>query len=75
MDGLVPNSEPHALQPGAMLRAVLRRQTQLFTRDKTLVKARLAQCAIMGLLMGSLFYDLSVSATDGRYAVADSSCA
>lgn len=62
----MPNNEPYTHGALPMLRRVLKRQGKLFQRDPTLTRARIAQCIIVGLIIGGLWFDLEVSAEDAR---------
>jgi hypothetical protein len=63
---LVPLSARFACGRVPMLRAVLRRQAALFKRDPTLTRARIAQCIIIGLIIGGLWFQLDVNAESAR---------
>ncbi|KXZ50448.1 hypothetical protein GPECTOR_16g622 [Gonium pectorale] len=63
---LVPRHEYYALSPWEAIAAVTRRQTTLAARDKVLIKGRIVQTIILGLITGSLFYDQGVSMNASR---------
>jgi hypothetical protein len=63
---LVPKSERFAKPFPAMLALVLARQKALFVRDVTLVRARVGQCVIMGLLIGGLWFQEPVNLESSR---------
>lgn len=63
---LVPTAERYALASLAMLRLVLARQAKLFVRDVTLVRARIGQCVVMGLLIGGLWFQRDNTLDDAR---------
>lgn len=65
---LMPLTERYPLPVLAMLRLVLARQAKLFVRDVTLVRARIAQCVIMGLLIGGLWFQRDNTLDDARCA-------
>ena len=65
---LVPRGARYTHSSPAQLRLVLARQATLFKRDPTLSRARVAQCVIVGLIMGGLWFDLAVTATTARCA-------
>lgn len=66
---LVPLSERYPLPPLAMLKLVLARQAKLFVRDVTLVRARIMQCIVMGLLIGGLWFQRDNTLDDARCAL------
>lgn len=47
---------------------LLQRQKMLMLREKTLVRARIGQCVVFGLLIGTLFINLDTSPVDSRCA-------
>ncbi|EFJ39882.1 hypothetical protein VOLCADRAFT_40167, partial [Volvox carteri f. nagariensis] len=54
---LVPLSNRFALRPLEAVAAATRRQMMLVSRDKVLLKGRIMQVIVLGLLTGSLFYN------------------
>eukprot|EP00892_Ulva_mutabilis_P001385 jgi/Ulvmu1/11247/UM073_0019.1 len=67
---LVPLAERYPLAPLPTLRLVLARQAKLFVRDVTLVRARVGQCVIMGLLIGGLWFQRDNTLDDARTVLA-----
>ncbi|GIL61720.1 hypothetical protein Vafri_16118 [Volvox africanus] len=63
---LVPKGSRFALRPGEAVAAATRRQVTLVMRDKVLLKGRLMQVIVLGLLTGSLFYNQGVSLIASR---------
>ncbi|GBF90608.1 ABC transporter G family member protein [Raphidocelis subcapitata] len=57
---------PFALSASAAARLVLRRQLKLVVRDKLLLRARMMQVVVMGLLVGSLFFRLDFTLSEAR---------
>jgi hypothetical protein len=48
------------------LKLVLKRQVTLFVRDPVLVRARMMQCIIFGLIIGGLWFQLGTDLDDTR---------
>ncbi|KXZ50445.1 hypothetical protein GPECTOR_16g619 [Gonium pectorale] len=63
---LVPRHEYYALSPWEAIAAVTRRQMSLAMRDKVLIKGRIVQVTVLGLITGSLFYNQGVSLNASR---------
>ncbi|GLC42336.1 hypothetical protein PLESTM_001322300 [Pleodorina starrii] len=63
---LVPRGASFALRPLEAVGAATRRQMSLVMRDKVLLKGRLVQVTVLGLLTGSLFYNQGVSLVASR---------
>ncbi|KAG2452157.1 hypothetical protein HYH02_003189 [Chlamydomonas schloesseri] len=63
---LVPLSSRYALRPLEAVAVATRRQVTLVMRDKVLLKGRLIQVTVLGLLTGSLFYNQGVSMVAAR---------
>ncbi|GFR41754.1 hypothetical protein Agub_g2509 [Astrephomene gubernaculifera] len=63
---LVPADQHFALRPLEAVAAATRRQMTLVMRDRVLLKGRLVQVIVLGLLTGSLFYNQGVSMTASR---------
>lgn len=74
MHGLVSKDHLQAQGFLSTVAKLLQRQKTLMLREKTLVRARIAQCVIMGLLIGSLFVNLSVTPLDSRCALSCCRC-
>ncbi|PNG99140.1 Pleiotropic drug resistance protein TUR2, partial [Tetrabaena socialis] len=56
----------YALSPMEALAVVVRRQLQLVLKDTTLIKGRIIQVVVMGLICGSLFLQLDHTISDSR---------
>ena len=67
---LVPTNKPYTQPAGAMLKLVLARQFKLFKRNPTLIRARIVQNIVIGLIIGGLWYNEPVTAANSRYAPA-----
>ncbi|KAG2425082.1 hypothetical protein HXX76_013991 [Chlamydomonas incerta] len=63
---LVPLSSRFALRPLEAIAVATKRQVTLVMRDKVLLKGRLIQVTVLGLLTGSLFYNQGVSMVAAR---------
>ncbi|GIL86027.1 hypothetical protein Vretifemale_14307 [Volvox reticuliferus] len=63
---LVPKGSRFALGPAEAVAAATRRQMTLVMRDKVLLKGRIMQVIVLGLLTGSLFYNQGVSLIASR---------
>ncbi|GLI71055.1 hypothetical protein VaNZ11_015971 [Volvox africanus] len=63
---LVPKGNRFALMPVEAVATATRRQLTLVMRDKVLLKGRLMQVIVLGLLTGSLFYNQGVSLIASR---------
>ena len=70
----MPHSEAYALPRLQQLRLVLRRQMTLFLRDPVLVRARMMQSIVFGLVIGGLWFQLGSDLDDTRCAVPCSPC-
>jgi hypothetical protein len=62
----VHSQDRYALPLLQQLRFLLQRQKTIFLRDPTLVRARLMQCILMGLIIGGLWFNLDVTLADAR---------
>lgn len=65
----MPHSEQYALNALQQIKLVLKRQVLLFVRDPVMVRARMMQCLVMGLLIGGLWFQLGTELDDTRYAL------
>ncbi|KAG2425086.1 hypothetical protein HXX76_013995 [Chlamydomonas incerta] len=63
---LIPNSERFALKPWEAVCAATKRQVTLVLRDRVLLRGRLVQVTVLGLITGSLFYNQGVSLPASR---------
>ncbi|PNW84179.1 hypothetical protein CHLRE_04g224500v5 [Chlamydomonas reinhardtii] len=63
---LIPKSERFALKPWEAVCAATRRQVTLVLRDRVLLRGRLVQVTVLGLITGSLFYNQGVSLPASR---------
>jgi hypothetical protein len=63
---LAPHSEKYPLGFLQQLKLVLKRQVTLFVRDPVMVRARMMQCIMMGLIIGGLWFQLGSDLDDTR---------
>lgn len=63
---LMPHSEKVAMPWVQQLKLLLKRQVTLFVRDPVLVRARMMQSLVMGLIIGGLWFNLGTDLDDTR---------